>query len=322
VLAAVCGRALSWRSTIPDVSVPSLCFEWPALCSFLLCFAIDFRRYHGPLLHEFHHQHSFPVPENSCHHISGRRLNFFDIFGECMCIHYFDCSLISTFTNEIQVSSSVTRMMWMRNSSPSFWYRSKKSQSRSHSLCFVRTHEHFRNPSLRRTSDNAYLACASSSPAPPLATKIKGGYFPNSPRIKLKNERVMDKNSNKTLHSLDYFYLILSEWLNRGRNRRSHEINWPSVRRFCRKNNTEKDDSEDLCLEGMKLLNLFSIRRESVDPSELPQEWSMARFCKRHNMLLSFRQKRNIPINLSNLRLSRSYLVHWLLWIASCLYKF
>jgi exonuclease V gamma subunit len=34
-----------------------------------------------------------------------------------------------------------------RNSQPSLWYHSKKSQSRSHSLHFVHTHEHFWNPS-------------------------------------------------------------------------------------------------------------------------------------------------------------------------------
>jgi hypothetical protein len=38
------------------------------------------------------------------------------LFGECMCIHCFDCSLISTFTNEIQVLSPVTRRRWLRNS--------------------------------------------------------------------------------------------------------------------------------------------------------------------------------------------------------------
>jgi hypothetical protein len=35
-------------------------------------------------------------------------LNFFGLFGECVCMHCFDCSLISTFTNETQVSSPVT----------------------------------------------------------------------------------------------------------------------------------------------------------------------------------------------------------------------
>jgi hypothetical protein len=32
-------------------------------------------------------------------------LNFFSLFGECVCIHCFDCSLVSTFANENQDSS-------------------------------------------------------------------------------------------------------------------------------------------------------------------------------------------------------------------------
>jgi hypothetical protein len=40
--------------------------------------------------------------------------------------------------------------MWLRNSSPSLWYRSK-SGSRRHSLNFVCTREHFRNTSYART---------------------------------------------------------------------------------------------------------------------------------------------------------------------------
>jgi hypothetical protein len=80
-------------------------------------------------------------------------LNFFDLFGECACIHCFDCSLISTFTNETQVSSPV--MMWLRNSSLSLLYCSKKSQSPSHSLHFVSTYEQFWNLSC------AYIICDS-----------------------------------------------------------------------------------------------------------------------------------------------------------------
>jgi hypothetical protein len=58
----------------------------------------------------------FSVPENSCHQLSGRQagnvcLNFFALFGECVCVHCFDCSLVSTFANETQVSSPVTHMI-------------------------------------------------------------------------------------------------------------------------------------------------------------------------------------------------------------------
>jgi hypothetical protein len=28
-------------------------------------------------------------------------LNFFGLFGECVCIHCFDCSLVSPFTNGV-----------------------------------------------------------------------------------------------------------------------------------------------------------------------------------------------------------------------------
>jgi hypothetical protein len=51
-------------------------------------------------------------------------LKFFGLFGKFVCIHCFDCSLVSAFTNENQVSSPVTLTMWLRNSSPPLWYRS------------------------------------------------------------------------------------------------------------------------------------------------------------------------------------------------------
>jgi hypothetical protein len=71
------------------------------------------------------------LAENVC-------LNFFILFGECMCIQCFDCSLVSAFTSETQVSSPCT--MWLRNPSPSFWYGSS-------SLHSVHTHDHFWKPS-------------------------------------------------------------------------------------------------------------------------------------------------------------------------------
>jgi hypothetical protein len=52
-------------------------------------------------------------------------LHFFGLFGECVCFHCFDCSSVSTFTNEILVSSPVT--MQLKNSPPSFRYHSKNS---------------------------------------------------------------------------------------------------------------------------------------------------------------------------------------------------
>jgi hypothetical protein len=71
-------RLLWWRMTASNSAVFPL---WPS-CQFLLqqqsskisagkCFTLLFWHYCGPLLHECHHQHSFPVPENSCHQPAG-----------------------------------------------------------------------------------------------------------------------------------------------------------------------------------------------------------------------------------------------------------
>jgi hypothetical protein len=66
-----------------------------------------------PLLPELHYQHSPPVPENSCHQLSGRQRLFklFDLFSGCVCIHSFDPFLVSKFTSETQVSLPVTLTM-------------------------------------------------------------------------------------------------------------------------------------------------------------------------------------------------------------------
>jgi hypothetical protein len=80
----------------------------------------------------------------------------FSLFRKCVCIHYFDWSLVSTFTNETQVSSPVTHTMWLRNSSPSLLYRSKKCQSQSHSVFRVCPWE-FLEPILCKICDS--LAC-------------------------------------------------------------------------------------------------------------------------------------------------------------------
>jgi hypothetical protein len=53
------------------------------------------------------------------------------LLGKCVCLHFFDCSLVSTFTIETQVSSPVTGMVCLRNSSPSLWHRSKKSKPKT-----------------------------------------------------------------------------------------------------------------------------------------------------------------------------------------------
>jgi hypothetical protein len=51
-------------------------------------------------------------------------------------IHCFDCPLVSTFTNETQVLSSVTHMIWMRNSSPSYGITLKKVKAET-ILCIL-----------------------------------------------------------------------------------------------------------------------------------------------------------------------------------------
>jgi hypothetical protein len=67
-------------------------------------------------------------------------LKLFQLVGDCVCIHCFESFLVSTFTNETQVSSPV--MMWLRNLSPSLWYCLKKVyKSWSNCQHFVHTHE-------------------------------------------------------------------------------------------------------------------------------------------------------------------------------------
>jgi hypothetical protein len=122
----------------------AFCSEWSYSFS-SVSQATHFWRYCGPLLHEFHNQHSFHIPENSCHSSAFWEadvcLKIFGLFIVWMCVHplLWLLFLVSTFTNETQVSSPVTCTMWLRNSSPSLWYRSGKDKRR--------TREHFRIPS-------------------------------------------------------------------------------------------------------------------------------------------------------------------------------
>jgi hypothetical protein len=60
------------------------------------------------------------------------------LFGECVRVQCFDCSLVSTPTNETQVSSSVTPTMRLRNSLPTLWYHSKKVKAEA-ILCILCT---------------------------------------------------------------------------------------------------------------------------------------------------------------------------------------
>jgi hypothetical protein len=133
--------------TTPDDSIPRL-FFWIALPRFLVLW--------NPLLTLLWSLVAWIPPSAllSCPRkqfpsASGRQRLFklYGLFGECVCIHFF-CSLVSIFTNESQVSSPAARTMWLKNSSQSLWFHSKNIyKSRSHSQRFMRTREHFRNPS-------------------------------------------------------------------------------------------------------------------------------------------------------------------------------
>jgi hypothetical protein len=119
--------ALSWRITAPDVNIPLFLFWMAHHTQGFQCIAINFWRYRGPLSHEFRQQHSFPVKTVATSFLADDVcLNFFNLFAEYVWIHFFDCSFISTFINETQISSSLTRTMLLGNSPPSLWYRSKE----------------------------------------------------------------------------------------------------------------------------------------------------------------------------------------------------
>lgn len=56
-------------------------------------------------------------------------------FVSWMCTGCFNSSLVSTFTNETAVPSSVTHITWLRSPSPYFWYCSAKSKAILCMLC-------------------------------------------------------------------------------------------------------------------------------------------------------------------------------------------
>jgi hypothetical protein len=139
VLAAVCGRALSWRSTTPDVSIPRLLF-WMVLHS---VFRVSKYTYsvsvvaccvNSTISRRFLSQKTVAtsvLADKVC-------LSFCCFFLEYVCIHSFDWVL---------VSSAVSRRMWLRNSSQWLLYRSKNVyEIQRHSRRFVGTCEHFHTP--------------------------------------------------------------------------------------------------------------------------------------------------------------------------------
>jgi hypothetical protein len=62
-----------------------------------------------------------PVPANSCHQLSGRRLLS---FSACLMNVCASTALTALWFHY----SPFTRMMWLRNSLPSLWYHSEKSK--------------------------------------------------------------------------------------------------------------------------------------------------------------------------------------------------
>jgi hypothetical protein len=79
-------------------------------------------------------------------------LNLFSLF-ECVCIHCFDCSLVTTFTNETQILSPVTCMMSLKNSLPYLWYCYKKWKPKPFSA-FCMHPWAFLEPITRKTWDD------------------------------------------------------------------------------------------------------------------------------------------------------------------------
>jgi hypothetical protein len=93
----------------PYVNIPHFCSEWLALRSLSVleytydmlvpCIILS-----SALLSCLEKTIAISFLADSC-------LNFLSLFGECVCIHYFEWSLVSAFTNETQISSPVAHMM-------------------------------------------------------------------------------------------------------------------------------------------------------------------------------------------------------------------
>jgi hypothetical protein len=99
-------------------------------------------------VHELHHHHSFPVLKTFViTFMAGRQRLFklFSLFGEQVCIHCSDCSLVSTFTYETQFHHLllVPRGSELRLS---LWYRSESVKAET-ILVLVYAREKYANPS-------------------------------------------------------------------------------------------------------------------------------------------------------------------------------
>jgi hypothetical protein len=107
VRAAVCGHALSWRSTTVDVSIPCLLF-WMDLRRFLV-FRNTLLTLLRSLIAWIPSSALLSCPRKQLLSAFWQAVNvclkFFGLLGECVCIHWFDWSLVSTFKNKTQISS-------------------------------------------------------------------------------------------------------------------------------------------------------------------------------------------------------------------------
>jgi hypothetical protein len=124
----VCGCTLSWRSTTLGLSIWCHLF-FMALCS-SFSVSINFW-YYVVLLHQFYHQHAFPILSQktvAITFLAGRCLFKLFQFVWWLCVQStaLTAFFISAFTNQTQFSSPVTHMMWLRNPSPSLWYALEK----------------------------------------------------------------------------------------------------------------------------------------------------------------------------------------------------
>jgi hypothetical protein len=115
--AAVCRLAFLKRGTTLDISIPCLLFR--------------FWRYCGLSLHEFHHQHYFPVLDNGFHQFSHRV--YVNLLRGCV--------FISVLT--------------------AFWFRHPQMRSRFHRLlwCDIEIHCHLQGVTLKKSKPKEAVLC-------------------------------------------------------------------------------------------------------------------------------------------------------------------
>ena len=142
----VCGRALSCRSTTPDINIPLLLFS-KALRNFFQNFTICFWCYRGSRFHKLDQQHSFSVPEHCCHQLSVCQWLFeFPGFIRWMCVHPLSRLLFDFHIDKLNPCFIACHNL-VKKFVPLIMITLQKRQSWRHSLCFVNISEHFWQPS-------------------------------------------------------------------------------------------------------------------------------------------------------------------------------